>query len=814
MDNVTINNCEHIKTILSNNGFMIAIYRAEKAVELPDGTTSRQISVKGYNLPAVEGIKYDITGKFEKYVKNNTWSLAVITIDEVQPSTADSVLAYLKTLSGVGKKRAQDLFDAFGLDVFNVIENSPERLLEIRGFKGKSVEKMLLDYAKRKTGRKLFQFLYKYRINEAKIMRLHTVLGPDSLEIIKENPFVICEILSINFRTVDSIRIDLGLPTTFKPRLKAGIYEVLQQAEFGGDLFDARNEFPSFIFDSFLPEPIYSLAFNKQELYKTSGTYIPEYVCYLMFLKLLCLPISFNDFRVLADELRNENQIYIRYENGEVRYYRWKTARAEYQAAKKVAGLMCCKSCENDIEDTFESAKEIISDEEPQESGASASNAHLEDIDRVLSLVEKKLQMKLSPEQESAVKMALSNKVSIITGGPGTGKTSVEKSIINCYRILNPDEGILLIAPTGRAAKRMSESTGAPASTIHKALGLIQNDDGDLVQTGTDSILVESLIIVDEASMIGTFLLNALLQHVSNRARVVFIGDVDQLPSIEIGAVLREMISSSVPVKRLTQTFRQASGSNIIVNAARINVGEKRLVYDDDFQLVEKDSSKEIQDAVVSEYLNLLKRYSDDEIVVLSPFRKSTETGTNSLNVRLRSVMRPDITPSTPYFERKNTRFYQGDKVMFTRNTEKLTNGDIGTITSIFKGKDGLYVNCNFNDEEIELQEEELLNLELAYAMTVHKSQGSEYKAVIMVVDNKHKVLLKRNLLYTAITRAKEKLILIGQQDAINSSIDTLDSIYRRTKLGALINGYCAEFIKDKEPTKKNEDQEQLAISF
>lgn len=814
MDNVTINNCDHVKTILSNNGFMIAIYRAEKAVELPDGTTSRQISVKGYNLPAVEGIKYDITGKFEKYAKNNTWSLAVITIDEVQPSTSDSVLAYLKTLSGVGKKRAQDLFDAFGLDVFNVIENNPERLLEIRGFKGKSVEKMLLDYAKRKTGRKLFQFLYKYRINEAKIMRLHTILGPDSLEIIKENPFVICEILHINFRTVDTIRIDLGLPTTFKPRLKAGIYEVLQQAEFGGELFDARNEFPSFIFDSFLPEPIYSLAFNKQELYKTSGTYIPEYVCYLMFLKLLCLPISFNDFRVLADELRKENQIYIRYENGEVRYYRWKTAMAEYRAAKKVAELMCCKFCENDIDDTFESAKEIIY--ESQDSGVSASNSHMEDIDRVLSVVEKKLQMKLSPEQENAVKMALSNKVSIITGGPGTGKTSVEKSIISCYRILHPDEGILLIAPTGRAAKRMSESTGAPASTIHKALGLIQNDDGELVETGPDSILVETLIIVDEASMIGTFLLNTLLQHVSNRARIVFIGDVDQLPSIEIGAVLREMISSSVPVMRLTQTFRQANGSNIIVNAARINIGEKRLVYDDDFQLVEKDSSKEIQDAVVSEYLNLLKRYSDDEIVVLSPFRKSTETGTNSLNIRLRSVMRPDITPSTPYFERKNTRFYQGDKVMFTRNTEKLTNGDIGTITSIFKGKDGLYVTCNFENDidDIELQEEELLNLELAYAMTVHKSQGSEYKAVIMVVDNKHKVLLKRNLLYTAITRAKEKLILIGQQDAINVAIDNLDSIYRRTKLGALINGYCAEFSKEKEPTKKKEDQEQLAISF
>lgn len=796
MEQITIYSCEHIKTIHSKNGFMIAIYRAESPVALPDGTAHRQFSVKGYNLPETAGIRYNITGKFEKYAKNNRWSLSAVTIEEVMPTATDGIIMYLKTLSGVGKKRATALFDAFGADIFRVMENEPEKLKTVKGFSERSVEKMLLDYAKRKTARELFQFLYKYRIHESKIMKVHSLFGENSIHFVKDDPFILYHMAGIAFRTVDSIRSDLGYPTTFRSRLKAGICEVLKQSEFGGELFDRRNEFPSFIYDAFLPEPIYNLAFNERELYLTSGTYIPEGVCYLMFLKLLCLPISLSDFRLLAEELMREKQVFIRAEDGEIRYYRWKTAAAEYQAAKKIAQLS-----------TQGSGKE------------SDLNALLDEIETMLYIVERKLQMKLSLEQEQAVKMALSNKVSIITGGPGTGKTSVEKSIIHCHKLLHPEEEILLIAPTGRAAKRMTETTGVPASTIHKALGLRADDDGNLIFADADIVLHQSLIIVDEASMIGSMLLATLLRHISERARIVFIGDVDQLPSIEIGAVLREMINSCLPVMRLTQTFRQASGSNIIVNAARINTGEKRLIYDTDFQLIEKSDSKEIQDVVVEQYLKLLRKYSDDEILVLSPFRKSTETGTNSLNLRLRDVLRPDITDETPYFEKKNTRFYLGDKVMFTKNTQDLTNGDIGIITSIFKGQDGYYVTCNFNDESIELQDDELMNLELAYAMTVHKSQGAEQKAVIMVADTAHRILLKRNLLYTGITRCKSTLILVGQKEAVDIAIDTQDSVYRRTMLGTLINRYCDQLRQSGKSgaTKKKpsaQEQEQIALSI
>lgn len=790
MEKIVLENCEHIKTIHSSGGFMVAIYRAEKSIRLPDGSHNRQICVKGYHLPETSGIRYQITGSFERYAKAGSWTLAALTVEEVMPTTADGIVMYLKTLAGVGKKRAGDLYRTFGDAIFDVMENEPERLSSVRGFKERSIQKMLLDYAKRKSARQLFQYLYPYHINERKIMRLHDLLGEGGLDAVKTNPFLLYDMISVPFRTADAVRNDLGLATTFPPRLRAGICEVLRQAEFGGELFDKRREFPAFIYDAFLPKPYYDLAFDDKELYLTSGTYIPEGVCYLMFLKLLCLPIPLTEFREYVVELIEQKRVYVRAENGEIRYYRWHTAQAEYQAAKKIAEML-----------------------HPVPS-IRRKPVLLEDIEKALRVVENSLQIKLSFEQEEAVKMALSQKVSIITGGPGTGKTSVEKSIISCHKMLHPAEGILLIAPTGRAAKRMAETTGVPASTIHRALGLRQSDEGEISFADESVMLDESLIIVDEASMMGSILLNTLLQHISTSARIVFIGDVDQLPSIEIGAVLREMIQSCVPVLRLTQTFRQANGSSIIVNAARINTGEKRLAYASDFQLVEKNTSLEIQQAAVELYLSLREKYTDDEISVLSAFRKNTETGTNSLNLLLRDVLRPEISENTPFFERKGLRFYEGDKVMYTRNTQQLTNGDIGTILSVVKGKEELLVKCSFNGEDIELQDEELSYLDLAYAMTVHKSQGSEQKAVIMIADKAHKILLKRNLLYTGVTRAKEVLYLVGQTQAVDMAIDTLDSVYRRTKLGALIDFYCAKFSVSEEAKKEEEMQQQLSFDL
>lgn len=772
MENViTISNCEFIKTLYDNYGFTLALYKAHDPIDKPDGKKERLLTVKGINLPVYKGLRYDFTGKFEKYKEK--WSFVADQVTEIAPSNRDAALAYLLTIKGVGKKKANDLLAAFGTSVFDVMEREPEKLYSLKGFTKKATDKILLDYSKRKLARKLFQFLYKYRVKDAKIMYINKKLGYDALEQIQEDPFVLYAIGGVGYTTAEAIAKDLDFPNDFRSKRKAAMLEVLKQAEYGGELFSTRTNFPQFMYEAFLPEGLYNLLLNKEELLKTSGTYLPEGICYLMLLKLLRYPVTFAEFRSLAKELTDDEWIFPRNLNGEVIYYRWQTAKAEFQSAKKIAELMYLSSQTTQL----------------------ANEKRTEDISKALGIVEKKLQMKLSCEQEEAVKMALMNKVSVITGGPGTGKTSVEKGIIEAHRIMHPREGILLIAPTGRAAKRMSESTGAPASTIHKALSLIPSEDDGITYCSDVTPLPETLILVDEASMIGSYLLNSLLQRVSTKSRIVFIGDVDQLPSIEIGSVLKEMIASEVPVVKLTQTFRQASGSNIIVNAARINIGEKRLIYAEDFDFVEASSSQAAQDAIVDLFLEAHKTYDDDDIVVLSPYRKNTETGTNQLNLRLRQVMRPELeTQPIPSFKANGIDFYEGDKVMYTRNSEELTNGDIGKITSVISTSDGKVVKCSFNGAEVELSDDELLYLDLAYALTVHKSQGSEYKMVISVCDSHHKILLKRNLIYTAITRAKQKVVIVGDKKALSYAIDSVDSNTRRTLLAYAINNYLMQY--------------------
>ena len=777
----TIKDCQFIKTLYQNEGFSIALYKTKEVVASPDGKPNRVFCVKGYNLPTYASLRYEFTGNFEKY--KDRWTFAASDIKEVEPTNADSAKAYLLTIKGIGKKNADKLLKAFGTEVFNVMEKEPEKMYNLKGFSKKQVDKILADYSRRSSARKLFQFLYKYKVRESKIMYIKKELGADALSIIKEDPFVLFEIGSVSFGTADAIAKNLQFPPTFRSRQKAAILEVLKQAEHGGELFSSRTAFPRFIYEAFLPQQLLDLAQNESELYRQAGTYLPEGICYLMLLKLLCYPITFAQFRDLVHELLEDEQIYAGIYGGEVVYYRWYTAKAEFQAAKKISDLLYLARQMTDL----------------------AREQQTKKINDALSKVEGKLQMKLADEQKEAVKMALLSKISVITGGPGTGKTSVEKGIIQVYKQMHPRDGILLIAPTGRAAKRMSESTGQPASTIHKALSLIPSDDDGAAYCSNTTPLPETLIIVDEASMIGSFLLNSLLQRVSMKSKIVFIGDVDQLPSIEIGSILKEMIASEVPVTKLTKTFRQASGSNIITNAAKINSGEKQMDYGEDFSFLEVPANS-AQNAIVDVFLDLHNAYSDDDIVVLSPYRKRTETGTDALNIRLRSEMRPEIANGQiPSFIANGTTFYEGDKVMYIRNSEELTNGDVGKITSVMSTSDGRVIKCNFDGNEVELSDDDLLYLDLAYALTVHKSQGAEYKAVIVVCDNRHKILLKRNLVYTAITRAKEKVVLIGSQSALEYAIDCIDSNNRRTLLAYISDYYLEKREARCKPKKKEE---------
>ena len=769
----------------SNDHFSIVRYEVLEPIKYQDGKSARIITAKGYNLPKEKGIVYILEGEFEKYEKNGkiSYTLKVESAKEILPTEQDSILAYLITLEGIGKTTAQKLYTEYGKNVFRVIENDPIKLTSIKGISKNKALKLQASFAMRQSAKEIFDFLFPFGIKTGAIMKLHDKLGAKSIEKIKENPYCVMQVNGIGFKTADYIARKTGFHKDNPERIKAGILEVLLESERGGDVFNKSTPFPSFMLDGYLKEPLFSYLYS-ESTFTTGGTYLPRDILYIMSLKLLDIPVEESDFDKFLFDLHNEKKIFLSIDqsknDGDIektKVYRYQLAVCEYKEAERLSALLKTPLpiCEN-LLDTIK-AKE-----------------------RDNSII-------LSTEQRAAVIQALSSPISVITGGPGTGKTSIQKIILSVFKRYFPKEEILLAAPTGKAAKRMHEQTGYPAQTLHKALGLYADESGSVIETTESKKFSQKLIIVDETSMVGSYLFNTLLSHIPSGARLVLIGDVDQLPSIEVGAVLRELISSNtIPVTKLTKTFRQASGSSIVTNAARIKIGEKRLDYTNDFEFIECESSQSIASKASLLIPNLVKVYGENEVMCLTAFRHKTESGSNALNESLRAILHP-INASAKYFESKGTKIYEGDKVMNLKNTAVLTNGDIGTVKNIIKTKDSLVVTCDFDGAIVALEDEEADSLELAYATTVHKSQGSEAACVVLTTDNAHKIMLKRNLFYTGVTRAKKKLIILGQKDAMNLAIDTQDCVYRRSQLGALIYSFAHE-------NKKEDSKEPEQLSF
>ena len=371
--------------------------------------------------------------------------------------------------------------------------------------------------------------------------------------------------------------------------------------------------------------------------------------------------------------------------------------------------------------------------------------------------------MILSQEQKNAVSMILRNRISVLTGGPGTGKSATQKVLVESLRLLHPSASIRCIAPTGMAAMRMAEATGCEATTIHRALGLMP---GELKSTKQ---LTEELILVDESSMIDIFLLKALLECISDNSSLVFIGDVAQLPSIAAGNILENIISSEVPVTELTKVFRQGDNS-IAFNCAKIKAGNTLLDEDDSFSFVEADTSAEIQKKVCRLYAEEVERSGIDSVCCLSPYRRKTKTGVNQLNRAIRKELSKE---QKGYCERVDgIRIYTGDKITFLKNKDGLVNGDTGTAVKAYKGT----CVCRFGDKELVLTGEDLSSIEPAFAQTVHKAQGMEYKTVIVICDKAHQGFLSRNLVYTSVSRAKTKCICVGSRSVLENAILEGDS--------------------------------------
>lgn len=386
------------------------------------------------------------------------------------------------------------------------------------------------------------------------------------------------------------------------------------------------------------------------------------------------------------------------------------------------------------------------------------------DLDTEIKWEEERLNVRFADEQKQAIKTALTSSLAIITGGPGTGKTMIQRAILDIYSKNYPNQKIRCCAPTGRAARRMEQSTKHTATTIHKLLNMFANADGEF---GNPEDCEADLILVDEVSMLDVYLARSLFKSIEQGTQLILIGDSDQLPSVGPGTVLSELIASGViPIVRLEKVFRQNSGSRIAINAKIIRHGGLNLEYGKDFIFVDSSAVEESAKKIVDLFAAEVEKQGLDNVTVLSPIRQKTETGVNALNEKLQQVLNPARKGCKEIIVGKKT-FRVGDKVMQTQNSEQINNGDIGYIKDIKVYGATVAVVIDFGDERIvEYSPKGMKNVDLGYATTVHKSQGSEYDTVIISLQCAHAQMLTRPLIYTAITRGKKKVIIVGEHRA------------------------------------------------
>lgn len=415
-----------------------------------------------------------------------------------------------------------------------------------------------------------------------------------------------------------------------------------------------------------------------------------------------------------------------------------------------------------------------------------SSLPYIGDLDDEIDRRQEELGFTLAEEQRRAVKTALASPICIISGGPGTGKTSIQRVFLNIYRKAFPDADITCCAPTGRAARRLEQSTGIPACTVHKALNLTASETNTLTMPEQ---LDADLVLVDEVSMLDMAMTWYLFHALPPMCRLVLVGDADQLSSVGPGAVLSEMLRCGrIPMVMLDKVFRQSEGSMIAENARRIRHGDADLQINDDFRFWASADIQQSAEWLERLYMQEVARYGVDNVVLLTPFRTKTETGVRSMNERLRALVNPpDATK--PELSLGQRIFRLGDKVMQTKNREEVSNGDIGYIRKIERDEDGFLVEVDFHDGRVVSYEdsESLSHLDLAYATTIHKSQGGQYDSVLLSIQNLHGRMLKRPLVYTGLTRAMCRAQIVGDWQAVIRAILTTDTERRNTLLAARI---------------------------
>ena len=655
--------------------------------------------------------------------------------EETLPATVFGIEKYLGSglIKGVGPKYAKKIVAQFGIETLEVIETDISRLQEVDGI-GKKRIKMIRDsWERQKEIKNVMLFLQDHGVSTSFAAKIYRQYGNESLDKMKENPFQMADdIWGIGFKTADGIAQKLGFAKEAYVRLRSGIMYTLSNLADEGHVFAYQEQ----------------LIAKAAELLEAEESSIVMTLDQMIADKdLICETV---DYKTDQAEMK---AIYL---------------PAFYYAEAGVAGKLKCLAQAPATDRLWHALMDAR-----QKTGN-------ESLSIDVGKIQEKVDMKYDEIQADAIRKAAVSKVMVLTGGPGTGKTTTTQGIIAAYRSFGLK--ILLAAPTGRAAKRMTEATGLEAKTIHR---LLECKPPEGYQKNEDNPLDGDVLIIDECSMIDMILMNALLKAIPEGMRLILVGDIDQLPSVGAGNVLRDIIDSGVfPVVRLTRIFRQAQSSRIIMNAHAINEGKFPDISNGkntDFFYIEKEDPEEAVQEIVRLVKNNLPRYYKmpwNHIQVLTPMQKGI-VGAANLNLALQEA----LNPQGDGLRRGGYLFRTGDKVMQIRNNyeKEIFNGDIGTVESVDLQERTLKV--NFDQHIIEYEASELDELVHAYATTIHKAQGSEYPIVVMPVLMNHYVMLQRNLIYTGITRAKKVLVIVGTRKALSYAVRNVTVTKRNTFL-------------------------------
>ena len=718
------------ETVFRNddNGYTVLVVKSGKT----------RVSAVGIMPPIAPGEKLKITGDWVEHPIYGK-QIKVSSCEIEKPTTLSGIEKYLSSgmIRGIGPATAKVLIKAFGEETLDVLYSDPERLLEVPGIGPKRAKMIMESYAEQAQQREAMVFLQSYGVTPNLAVKIFKQYGENVKQVIRQNPYRLVEdIEGVGFKTADRIAASLGIENDSEHRLCAGVKHTLQEATGGTG-------------HCYLPREVLS-AYAQQLLGNE-----PELIEHTIDDMILSR-------RLIAQMLPGEGEDI-------VAVYLPQTYHAEVDVARRLREMI----------DAMPSTM------------ATDLTAQIDELERMEGVT-------FHPQQRHAIETAVKSGMTVITGGPGTGKTTIIKCII---RLLSVSGEIALAAPTGRAAKRMSEACGMEAKTLHRLLEY-GGEEGDFARTQDNPLEMDTLII-DEMSMVDIFLMRSVLRALVPGTRLIMVGDSDQLPSVGAGNVLRDILDSgTIPAVELTEIFRQDEKSMIVYNAHRINHGEApRLnAKGSDFFFERAASPTDAAQKIVALCADRLPKFLGldpvKQMQVLSPTKKG-ECGVWMLNQMLQSQFNPSASHKSERV-RGDTTFREGDKVMQTRNNYQLKwkkegvfaweegqgvfNGDIGFITAIDTQE--RTVEVQFDDDRIATYEGgDIDDLELAYCISVHKSQGSEFPVVVMPAVGGPPMLLTRNLLYTAVTRARRMVMIVGREAAIDQMIRNANTRKRYSAL-------------------------------